>query len=296
MVMPCSRSAARPSTSSAKSMSSPCVPWRRLSAASAASWSSNSSLRVVQQAPDQRALAVVHAAAGDEAQQVLGFVLLQVARRRRVVGMRHAVARIRSSPPASSSPSTRDGSWSITRPWRSEVRRDQHLGDDLFQRVGVGFDRAGERIAAQRAEAHAAACAGVSPSAQRQALVVDHDQRAVALDHRALRGEIQRRHRDASRGRCTATRRARSSSTAGTRAPLSPAWMRVLYRFHSSGRWFFGSQRCCALRKENTRSLARDFSSSRRAPPIAASKPPLVQRLLQRLGLHHVGVHGGAVA
>jgi len=33
---------------------------------------------VVQQAPDQRALAVVDAAAGDEAQQVLGLVLLQV--------------------------------------------------------------------------------------------------------------------------------------------------------------------------------------------------------------------------
>ena len=32
--------------------------------------------------------------------------------------------------------------------------------------------------------------------AQRQALVVDHDQRAVALDHRPLRGEVQRRHRD----------------------------------------------------------------------------------------------------
>ena len=35
-------------------------------------------LAVVQQATDQRALAVVHAAAGDEAQQRLGFVLLEV--------------------------------------------------------------------------------------------------------------------------------------------------------------------------------------------------------------------------
>ncbi len=34
-------------------------------------------LRVVQQAADQRALAVVHAAAGDEAQQVLGLVAAQ---------------------------------------------------------------------------------------------------------------------------------------------------------------------------------------------------------------------------
>jgi hypothetical protein len=35
-------------------------------------------LRVVQQAADQRALAVVDAAAGDEAQQALVLVLLQV--------------------------------------------------------------------------------------------------------------------------------------------------------------------------------------------------------------------------
>src|SRR3546814_4036101 len=35
-------------------------------------------LGVVQQAADQRALAVIHAAAGDKAQQSLGLVLLQV--------------------------------------------------------------------------------------------------------------------------------------------------------------------------------------------------------------------------
>jgi hypothetical protein len=59
----------------------------------------------------------------------------------------------------------------------------------------------------------------------------------------------------------------------GNTRTLSPGMMRALYRSHSSGRWCLGSQRCCALRKENTRSLARDFSSSRRAPPMAASKP-----------------------
>ena len=41
--------------------------------------------------------------------------------------------------------------------------------------------------------------------------------------------------------------------------------------FHSSGRWFFGSQRWLLSRNEYTRSFARDFSSSRRAPPNAAS-------------------------
>src|SRR6476469_5615989 len=55
----------------------------------------------------------------------------------------------------------------------------------------------------------------------------------------------------------------------------SPLCLRPLYRRQSSGRWFFGSQRCCAERNEKTRSFARDFSSSRRAPPKAASKPCL---------------------
>src|SRR5436305_14502005 len=49
--------------------------------------------------------------------------------------------------------------------------------------------------------------------------------------------------------------------------------MRVLYVRHSSGRWLFGSHVCCAVRTEKIRSFARDFSSSRRAPPNAASNP-----------------------
>ena len=75
-------------------------------------------LGVVQQAADQRALAVVDAAAGDEAQQALGLVLLQVGgdRGRGVIRTRgrriaHEFAvhpsPIRNSLPASSSPSTR---------------------------------------------------------------------------------------------------------------------------------------------------------------------------------------------
>src|SRR3546814_16449754 len=47
----------------------------------------------------------------------------------------------------------------------------------------------------------------------------------------------------------------------------SPLALRALYSRHSSGRWLFGSQRRLAERKEKTRSLARLFSSARRAPP-----------------------------
>ena len=61
----------------------------------------------------------------------------------------------------------------------------------------------------------------------------------------------------------------------GNTRMLSPLFLRVLYSRQSSGRCIFGSQRCCAERNEKMRSFARDFSSSRRAPPNAASKPYL---------------------
>jgi hypothetical protein len=71
-------------------------------------------LRVVQQAPDQRALAVVHAAAGDEAQQFLGLVAAQE------IGEAHGrhqkyPSRLRISIAAA-------WSKSIARLWRSDVR------------------------------------------------------------------------------------------------------------------------------------------------------------------------------
>jgi hypothetical protein len=63
-------------------------------------------LRFVQQAADQRALAVVHAAAGDEAQQALVLVLLQVGAD--VLGDQVGnVCHVRNTLPASSFPSSR---------------------------------------------------------------------------------------------------------------------------------------------------------------------------------------------
>ena len=55
---------------------------------------------------------------------------------------------------------------------------------------------------------------------------------------------------------------------------LSPGPMRPFSRCHSSGRWRFGSHWPFASRSEKMRSLARERSSSRRAPPNAASKSP----------------------
>ena len=55
---------------------------------------------------------------------------------------------------------------------------------------------------------------------------------------------------------------------------LSPGRSLPFSRLQSSGRWRFGSHWPLASRTEKTRSFARERSSSRRAPPIAASKLP----------------------
>ncbi|CAM5554625.1 hypothetical protein STENM327S_04592 [Streptomyces tendae] len=57
----------------------------------------------------------------------------------------------------------------------------------------------------------------------------------------------------------------------GKTRTCSPGACRPLYRFHSSGRWRRGYQWENSSRSENTRSLARAFSSSRRPPPKTAS-------------------------
>ncbi len=71
-------------------------------------------LRVVQHAADQRALAVVHAAAGDEAQEPLGLVALQEVGEF-LGGHQKYPSRLRFSIAAA-------WSKSIARLWRSEVR------------------------------------------------------------------------------------------------------------------------------------------------------------------------------
>ena len=66
-------------------------------------------------------------------------------------------------------------------------------------------------------------------------------QQAVARHDLALVREVDASAAPASRARCTARRRARSSCEIGNTRMCSPGWTRALYRSHSSGRWFFGS-------------------------------------------------------
>src|SRR5690606_40814195 len=53
-----------------------------------------------------------------------------------------------------------------------------------------GRDGAGQRVAAERTEAHALE-ARLLPRAQGEPVVVDHDERAITLHHGALRREVE---------------------------------------------------------------------------------------------------------
>ena len=98
--------------------------------------------------------------------------------------------------------------------------------------------------------------------------------------HRAFRPARIRRVRARSRWRGGRARAARISSQTSSSVKFEigktrrcwPGRSRVLWRLQSSGRWFFGSHRPRSSRRLIVRSFARALSSSRRAPPKAASK------------------------
>ncbi len=172
--------------------------------------------------------------------------------------------------------------------------RHQHLGDDLLQRIGVRFDRAGQRIAAQRAEAHLLHLRHFA-LAQRQALVVDQDQRAIALHHRTLRGEVQRRHRDllavdvqpdVELGPVRNRKHAHRFALVDAGVVEVPQLRALVLGIPAV---------LLAAEREDALLGARLLLVAARAADRRV-EAVLIQRLLQRLGLHHVGMHGGAVA
>ena len=143
--------------------------------------------------------------------------------------------------------------------------------DDLGNGVGLGADGAGAGAAAERAQAahhHLLFRRGAAAN-----VLLDGDQRVAADQHLARLW----RSRAATMGMFSRWMYCQMSSSvqleSGKTRMLSPGSMRPLKRFHNSGRWFLGSHWPSVSRKEKMRSLARDFSSSRRAPPKAASKP-----------------------
>ena len=76
--MPCCRSSSRPSVSSARSISPPVVPCFVRVLLDRGELIFVDHLRFEEQPADERALAVIDAAAGDEAQQLLALVLREV--------------------------------------------------------------------------------------------------------------------------------------------------------------------------------------------------------------------------
>ena len=157
MVMPCSRSASSPSTSSAKSMSLAGGAVLDAVAFQRRELVVEDQLGVVEQPADQRRLAVIDAAAGEEAQQAdLLLARQEMLQRRRSAGSRGCCS-CQKYPSRFFFSMLSFSSRSISRPPRSEVRAVQHLGDDLRQASPPSIRcAAGQRIAAERAEAHQA--------------------------------------------------------------------------------------------------------------------------------------------
>jgi len=78
--------------------------------------------------------------------------------------------------------------------------RQEHFLDDVGQGFSLGLHRAGQRVAAKRPETDLFlddTRLVFIRQVLKDALVVDHDQRAVLLDHFAFCGEVQRHNRDA---------------------------------------------------------------------------------------------------
>ena len=274
MVMPCSRSACSPSTSKRE------IEPRALRAEAARVGFERAQLilehapRFVQQASDQRGLAVVHAAAGDEAKQrtrsevALPLLLLH---RARLVACRSAVPCRSEAAAAAVSAMISAMVRAPGSRWRRSADSSPACGTAPAFRIGCSPGSSGE---------------------------IDRRRRGSAC-HCAPRPAVPRRSRAArsgcSRVRCSARYRARSSSTAERREWSRPDGRAGCRSTTARGAAPSGSQRWPAARNEQTRSFAREASSSRRAPPKMTSKPMRVERLSQRLGLHDVGVVARAV-
>ena len=188
---------------------------------------------------------------------------------------------------SSSPPSSRLGRESIMPALPLGRRGQQHLLDDLRA--------ASSPSTRPRRSAGSSRACGSGPSRicrllarlQRQPLVVDHDQRAVALDHRPLGREVRAARSGSFRGGCTARRRARSSSRAGTRGcsrPCGPCRCRGSTA-RAAGSWDPSGGAC---RGTSRRAPWPATSPRRGGPRRTRRRTCAVERLLQPLGLHDV--------
>src|SRR6185312_10575629 len=178
MVMPCSRSASSPSSSSAKSTLSPAVPKRRESSRKVASWSSS---RPAESAisrpirvdlpsstePQARKRSALLCSAPSIQQSSISEVALALLALHRIVAcaVDQAAGALGES-------------------------RDAQLVDHRRDVLGIRFDRPRQRPAAERPEAHATRL-DLFVGMQVQAPVVDRDPGLAATQHLAVGGEVQ---------------------------------------------------------------------------------------------------------
>ena len=154
--------------------------------------------------------------------------------------------------------------------------------------VGVALDRAGERVAAERAEAHLLQLRHLA-GLEGHALVVDHDHRPVAPDNRPLGRKVQRNDRNTFQidvqpdvqlrpvGEREDAHRLAAAVPRVVEAPqLGPLVLRVPPVLRRAER-------------EDALLRARALLVAARAAE-GGVEAVLVQRLLEALGLHHVGV------
>ncbi len=173
MVIPCSRSAARPSTNKAKSIFCPCVPIRLLSAVKRGELILEDHLAVVKKPPDQGRFAVVHRTAGDESQQRFVLMLAQVS----FDVLRNQVMRLvedcaghagHQKYPACFFSFHRGALIVVDRaalPLRGGGQ--EHFLNYLGHGCGGALDRSGQRVAAECAKANRSRT-GVSPERRRK--------------------------------------------------------------------------------------------------------------------------------
>ena len=139
-------------------------------------------------------------------------------------------------------------------------------------RLGVALDRARQRVAAERAEAHPRQ-RRLLARLERHAVVVDHDQRPVALDDRPLLREVERHDRDLLAVDVVPDVELGPVREREDADRLALVLARVVEPPELRAAGSSGPSGAARERNEKIRSLARDLSSSRRAPPNAASKP-----------------------
>ena len=260
MVMPCSRSARRPSVSSARSGAS----WPRLARdpLDGLQLVGEHRLGVVQQPADQGGLAVVDGTGGGEPQQGGGRELLgELAR----------------------------WCWSCLEVPLALAVFHRGLGHLVVGAGGAalgepgGGDLGDHRVQRGRRRSRRRRCrtcrrpCGSAPAASRPSRRPSGRPTRRRSATCRCAGRPRARARSRSRGSSMPSRAMychTSSSVqldSGKTRTCSPGACRPLYSCHSSGRWRRGSHWENSSRSEKTRSLARAFSSSRRPPPKTAS-------------------------